>query len=212
MGLIGRCDLHGILLIAIATLSTKQTTLRIPLQSGPVPEEIAVVTFDADRVSAQDVKRWMLLHESSYYDTPVFGYYPECKPSDVPKLEKDIKKTQQIVDDLDPNKYPPALTDVVRYLKDLQSLWLWQAQQELAFLNSGKLPQTEYNGVDLRMCEVRNFEDKQRMCYEVLHRWHNCATNTVGRRLGSYPKEKWKAALDALGIQEELGSGMNLDE
>jgi hypothetical protein len=203
--------LYRILLIALVVLAVPSTkvTLSIPLQPGPEPELIAVVTFDTDRVSATDVKRWMLLHESSYYDTSVFGYYPECKPSDVPKLEKDIKKTQQIVDDLDPNKYPPALNDVVRYLKDLQSLWLWQAQQELAFLNSGKLPQTEYNGVDLRMCEVRNSEDKQRMCYEVLHRWHNCATNTVGRRLGSYPKEKWKGALDALGIQEQLRSGMN---
>jgi hypothetical protein len=34
----------------------------------------------------------------------------------------------------------------------------------------------------------------------------------MAKKLGSYPKEKWKAALDALGIQEELGSGMNLDE
>jgi hypothetical protein len=201
-----------LILLAVAVPSTNKVTLSIPLQPGPEPEEIAVVTFDTDRVSAEELKRWMLLHRHSYFHTPVFGYYPECKPSDVPKLEEDIKKTQQIVDDLDPNKYPPALTDVVQYLKDLQSFWLWQAQQELAFLNSGKLPQTEYNGVDLRMCEVRNSEDKQRMCYEVLHRWHNCANNAMAKKLGSYPVEKWKAFLDSYGIQEKLGSGMNLDE
>lgn len=190
----------------VASLPVKEVTVRIPLQPGPQPEQIAVVTFDADRVSAEDVKKWMLLHETAYYDTPVFGYYPECKPADIPKLEEDIKKTQQIVGDLDPNKYPPALADVVQYLKDLQSLWLWMAQQELAFLNSGKLPQTEYKGVDLRICEVRNSEDTRRMCHEVFHRWHNCAINSVGKRLGSYPKEKWKAALDALGIKERLES------
>ena len=95
--------MYRILLIALVVLAVPSTkvTLSIPLQPGPEPELIAVVTFDTDRVSATDVKRWMLLHESSYYDTSVFGYYPECKPSDVPKLEKDIKKTQQIVDDLD---------------------------------------------------------------------------------------------------------------
>jgi hypothetical protein len=204
--------LHRILLIAIAMTvsSTREATVRIPLQPGPKPEQIAVLTFDADRVSAQDLKKWMLLHESAYYDTPVFGYYPECKPSDIPKLEEDIKKTQQIVNDLDPSNYPAALTDVVQYLKDLQSLWLWLAQQELAFLKSGKLPQTEYNGVGLRMCEVRPSEDKPRMCHEVFHGWHNCVINTVGKQLGSYPKEKWKAFLDSFGIQERIES--TLDE
>src|ERR1700676_2523184 len=116
-----RCNLYTMLLIllAVAVPSTNKVTLSIPLQPGPEPEEIAVVTFDTDRVSAEELKRWMLLHRNSYFHTPVFGYYPECKPSDVPKLEEDIKKTQQIVDDLDPNKYPPALTDVVQSLKDL---------------------------------------------------------------------------------------------
>lgn len=114
------------------------------------------------------------------------------------------------MNDLDPSNYPAALTDVVQYLKDLQSLWLWLAQQELAFLKSGKLPQTEYNGIDLRMCEVRTSEDKPRMCHEVFHRWHNCAINTVEKQLGSYPKEKWKAFLDSFGIQERIES--TLDE
>jgi hypothetical protein len=30
--------------------------------------------------------------------------------------------------------------------------------------------------------------------------------------LGSYPKEKWKAFLDSLGIQERIESGLNLAE
>jgi hypothetical protein len=193
---------------AAAVSSTNQVTLRIPLQPGPEPEEIAVVTFDAERVSAEELKRWMLLHENSYFHTPMFGYYAECKPSDIPKLEEEIKKTEQIVNELDPSKYPAELTDVVRYLKDLQSFWLWMTQQELTFRKSGKLPQTEYNGVDLG-CHVPASKD---LCDQIVYRWRTCANNAMAKKLGSYPKEKWKAALDALGIQEELGSGMNLDE
>ena len=77
-------NLYRILVIVLAVLtlpSTNQVTLRIPLQPGPEPEEIAVVTFDADRVSAKEVKRWMLLHENSYFHTPMFGYYPVVHPA-----------------------------------------------------------------------------------------------------------------------------------
>jgi hypothetical protein len=199
--------LHRILLIATAAalLSSRQVTIRIPLQPGE-PEQIAVLTFDADRVSAQDLKKWMLLHETAYYDTPVFGYYPDCKPSDIPKLEEDIKKTKQMVNDLDANKYPPELAEVVGYLNELQSFWLWQEQQALAFLKSGKLPDSKYKGLDLAMCEARHSEDKVQTCQEVSHGWHNCVLNRMMKQLGSYPKEKWKAFLEAFGIQERLES------
>jgi hypothetical protein len=189
-------------------LSSRQVTIRIPLQPGE-PEQIAVLTFDADRVSAKDLKKWMLLHETAYYDTPVFGYYPDCKPSDIPKLEEDIKKTKHMVNDLDANKYPPELAEVVGYLNDLQSFWLWQEQQEqqeLEFLKSGKLPDSDYKGLHLGMCEVRNSEDKLQACHVVSHGWHNCVLNRIMKQLGSYPKEKWKAFLDAFGIQERLES------
>ena len=178
--------------------ANKEVTLRIPLEPGPQPEAIAVVTFDADRVSAEDVKKWMPLHESAYYDTPAFGYDPDCKPSDIPRLEEDIKKTEQLVSDLDHNDYPKELTDVVRYVRDLQSFWLWMAQQELAFLKSGKLPQTEYKGLDVRTCQVPT--DKVPASSEIFFiYWHNCANNELIKRIGNYPKEKWKAFLDNFG-------------
>jgi hypothetical protein len=198
-----------LILLAVAVPPTNKVTLSIPLQPGPEPELIAVVTFDTDRVSAEDVKKWMLLHESSYFHTVMFGFYPDCKPSDIPKLEQEIKKTEQMVNELDPSKYPPELNDIVVYLKDLQSFWLWMAQQELAFRKSGKLPQTEYNGVDLA-CQVP--ASTEPLCHRILHRWHNCANDAMAKKLGSYPVEKWKAFLDSYGIQEKLGSGMNLDE
>lgn len=193
-----------VLMIAMfATSPGKEVTLRISLQPGQ-PEEIAVVTFDTARVSSEDVKKWMLLHETSYYHTPTFGYYPDCKPNDISKLEEDIKKTEQMVSDLDHNDYPNELTDVVRYLRDLQSFWLWMAQQELAWLKSGKLPQAKYKGLDVRVCQVST--DKAPACSQIFHHWHNCANSKLMKRIGSYPKEKWKAFLDVFGIQERLES------
>jgi hypothetical protein len=117
----------------------------------------------------------MLLHETSYH-TPTFGYYPDCKPSDISKLEEDIKRTQQMVSDLDHNDYPKELTDVVRYLRNLQSFWLWMAQQELAFLKSGKLQQTEYNRLDLRACQVST--DKGHACSQIFLRWQIAPTTS----------------------------------
>ena len=148
----------------------------------------------------------MLLHESARCDTPAFGYYPDCKPSDIPKLEEEIKKTEQMVNDLDPNNYPKEAAEVVRYLRGLQSFWLWLTQQKLAFLKSGKLPPAEYNGLDLRACQVST--DKAPGCSQIFHPWHNCANNELMKRIGSYPKGKWKAFLDSFGIQERIESGL----
>jgi hypothetical protein len=102
----------------------------------------------------------------------MFGYYPDCKPSDIPKLEQAINKTEQMVNDLDASKYPAELTDVVQYLRDLQSLWLWLAQQDLAFLKSAKLPPTQYNGVDLGACQVPASTHTAHACHHAvsLHR------------------------------------------
>jgi hypothetical protein len=110
------------------------------------------------------------------------------------------------VKDLDANKYPPELAEVVGYLNDLQSFWLWQEQQELEFLKSGKLPDSEYKGLHLGTCEVRNPENKLQACHDVSRGWHNCVLNKMMKQLGSYPIEKWKAFLDSFGIQERIES------
>src|SRR5436305_6600541 len=120
---------------AILVPAGRQVTVRIPLEPGEA-EEVVVATFDQDRVPIAKVKEWMLLHENGYYSTPAIGSYPECKTSDVPKLENDIQKTTQMVESLNPDKYPPELSEVVAYLKETQSFWLWQAEQELEFLKN----------------------------------------------------------------------------
>ena len=197
-------------LLAFAALVPPQgqVTLRIPIGPGQ-PEEVAVVTFDESRISAENLKRWMLLHENGRYATPVQGYYPDCKPSDVPKLQSDIKQTEDILKQLDSKDYPSELSDVVEYLKNLQSFWLWQAQQELAFLNSGKLPDSEYKGVDLSACRATDSDKPAQQCHQILVTWHNCVLRAMGKPLGHYPRDRWNAFLNAYGIREHLESTMD---
>ena len=202
--------MHRVLLILLAIVvpTRAQVTLRIPLEPGE-PEEIVVVTFNDNRISAADVKRWTLLHENGFYSTPVVGSYPGCKTSYIPKLEGDIQKTQQLVDDLDSSKYPPELSDVVAYLKNTQSLWLWQAEQELEFLKTGQPPDIEYNGIDLGKCQPPITQSRQQACHQVFFQWHNCVTNATQKQLGSYPRQAWKTFLDAYGMREVVESTVN---
>ena len=195
------------LLILLATVvpTPAQVSLRIPLEPGHA-EQVVVVTFEENRVSAADVKRWMLLHENGFYSTPMIGYYPDCRASYIPKLESDVKKTQKIVDDLNSNEYPPELSNVVGYLKNMQSLWLWQAEQELAFLKRGQAPDTEYNGIDLGKCQVSIAPNRSQACHEVFIKWHSCVLDTMQRQLGRYPRQQWRAFLDAYGMRERVES------
>ena len=188
-------------------LAAKQITLRIPLEPGPEPEEIAVATFDDSRILPADLKRWMLVHENGYYETLMIESSTDCKPSDIPKLQQGIRKTQQMIDELDPSRFPLELSGVVMYLKDLQSFRFWQSVQELEFLKSGKAPQDEYTDTDLERCQV-HVETLSRVqaCHQVFFNWHNCVLHTLEKQLGSYPKDKWKAFLDAYGIQERIES------
>lgn len=184
-------------------VTAKQTTLRIPLDS----ENIAVVTFDDARLSAADLKRWMRLDEHGPYSTTVVFVYQQCKTSDIPKLEQDIEKARAMVAELDPNSYPPELSHVVMYLKDLQSVWLWLGEQELEFLKSGKAPENEYKDANLERCQVHTETvPRAQACHQVFFNWHNCANDIMHTKLGSYPKEQWKAFLGAYGIQERLES------
>jgi hypothetical protein len=190
--------------------AAKKVTLRIPLGPGE-PEEIVVASFDDSRVSAADVKRWIsLLHENGYYATININAYGKCEANDIPGMEQGIEKTRRMVEELDPNAFPPELSTVVTYLKDQQSFWLWVSEQEVEFLKSGTAPETEFTGVDLARCQVHPERlSKAQACNQVFYTWHNCTNQEVMKQLGSYPREQWKAFLDAYGIQERAGSSID---
>lgn len=186
--------------------SNRETTIRIPLQPGPEPEEISVLTFDPTRVSAKDLEKWTLFHDNARFLTPTILFYPDCKPSDIPKLRDEIKRTEELLNEINRSTYPKALTDVVRYVKDLQSYWLWMGRQELEFLTKGKLPPSKYKDWDLSGCRVVTRETN--VCMQFSHDWQNCANNEQVRRLGGYPADKWKDFLDAFGVQERMETGI----
>jgi hypothetical protein len=127
--------------------------------------------------------------------------------SDIPKLKEDIKKNQEILNEVDRTEYPNGLADVVQYVKDLQSAWLWMSKQELEYIAAGKLPRNEYKDLDLSACQVRT-DTAAKMCFRVSNQWHNCANDAVIRRYGSYPKQKWKAFLASVGVQERMETGI----
>ena len=110
-----------------------------------------------------------------------------------------------MLEDLDLRKYPPELSEVVTYLNRLQALWLWQAEQRLAFFKTPAIPH-QYAGLHLS-CDaaadrVRNARNQANACHAFNYDWENCANAAVQKQLGSYPKQQWKAFLDAYGIQE----------
>jgi hypothetical protein len=198
-----------ILLVAmlLALPANKEVTIRIPLSPGPEPEEISVLTFDPERVSAKDLEKWILVHENARLVTPTVGYYPDCKTSDVPKLKEDIKKNEEILNEINRTEYPKGLGEVVQYVKDMQSAWLWVSRQELEYTANGKLPGNEYKDLELSGCRIRT-DDEAKMCFRVSYEWHNCANNAAIQRYGNYPKEKWKAFLASVGVRERMESGL----
>jgi hypothetical protein len=186
--------------------ANREDTIRIPLSPGPEPEEISVLTFNPSRVSAKDLERWTLFHENARFATPLFGPHMECTADDLPELRDEIRKTEELLGEIDRSQHPKELNEVVRYVRERQAVWLWMAEQELEFLMKGKLPEHQYKEWDLSGCRVSS--DKAKICFRVFHDWNNCANDEQVRRLGPYPTEKWKAFLDAFGVRERLETGI----
>lgn len=195
------------LLVGIVAGVHGQTTIRVPLS-----EQIAVITFDENRVSAEDVKRWIQLAENGGYSGPIIQFYSKCQQVKAKKLEHDIEKTRRLVSELDPTKYPVELSDVVVYLRRLQSSWLWQAEQQLVFLKTGQLPATDYDEVNLKSCSIHPASNWSEACHRVFFDWHNCVNDAMLGQLGPYPKQQWESFLAAYGIQVRFESTIENEE
>jgi hypothetical protein len=197
--------------LSVACHAQRQTTIRVSLLPS---EEIAVVSFDANKTSEAEIKRWMQLADGAYYDSPeAHGVY-SCKPTEssgyAAKLEKEVADSQKVVNDLDPNAYPPELSHVVIYLKRLQSFWLWQAEQELAYIRSRETPGLEWKDLDAReKCsktteKLANATDRYDGCRVVFFDWHNCTNKAFLDQLGQYPKSDWDAFLTAHDLHVKI--------
>ena len=207
-----RFRICGLLIVATSTalLAAEEITLRIPLLPS---EEIAIVHFDDSRVSVDNVKQWMQLADGAYYSAPAIQYYSGCKSNALPqfthRLQRGVELNRKIVQDLDPAKFAPELSDVVSYLRRLQSFWLWQGVQELQFLETGTSPGLEFDGIDARQScasvvdQIGKAPNQEEACKLAVFSWHNCVANAARPHLGIYPREKWTSFLQAYGIHEE---------
>jgi hypothetical protein len=126
--------------VTISAMAQTNTTIQVPLKSG---DFIAVVTFDESRHPAEDVKHWMELSPQGFYSEPQPpGYLCEWEGTSdfIPRYRTSIDETTQLIKELDPSNYPRELSEVVTYLRRLQSFWLWKNEQELEFLSVGRHP------------------------------------------------------------------------
>ena len=96
---------------------------------------------------------------------------------------------------------------MVAYLKRIQSFWLWQEKEELAFLKDGKAPDSEHNDVDLGACKVS--DSGRRNCREVLITWHNCVLHLMQKRLGKYPTDKMEGFLRCVWHPRRMESSLD---
>lgn len=197
--------------LSVACHAQRQATIKVPLLPS---EEIAIVSFNADKTSEAEVKRWMQLADHAYYASPeAHGFY-SCKATEssdyVAKLEREIAESRKVVNGLDPNRYPPELSHVVIYLNRLQSFWLWQAEQELGYISGGETPASEWKDLDAReQCNkiterLRNAKDRDDGCRIVFFDWRTCTNKAFLDQLGPYPKSDWDAFLSAYNLHVKI--------
>lgn len=192
------------LILTVGSIAAAQeTTLRFPVGA----DDFDVVTFDANRVAAKDVKQWMKFAETGYYGS--YGVsLSGCDEAAAARTMKSLKQVHRVKDELErENDYPGQLSPVVTYLKRLLAFRLWLGEQYLAFAKKKTAPQSEYQSLDAPACHVivdriQKESDTQKACQILGSAWTNCILDSSSHDLGDYPKQEWKAFLDARGIQE----------
>jgi len=130
------------------TGSSQRKILRVPLATG---EAVAVVSYDPDRVAPEDVKRWMQLSEEGRYSVPVIQFHSDCKAdeitADTRQLRAGIESTQKVIEELERTIYPAEASEIIKYLRLRQGFWLWQGERQLAWLQDGIFPGSEWAGM-----------------------------------------------------------------
>lgn len=196
--------------LALSASPQNKTTIQVPLKSG---DSLAVVTFEADRHSVEEIKRWMELAKEGSYSEPRTAFsscHSEFTSEYVPRYRAAIDDTAQLIKELDPSTYPSELSRVVTYLRRLQSFWLWLDEEQLNFLSVGTVPVTKWDDIDTgprcerALTQLRHAKTSLQRCRAVLFEWNNCVNKTVQDRIGIYPQKSWEAFLQAENIQVRM--------
>lgn len=145
-------------------MEAKAATIRIPL-AGDVDE----VTFDSSQLSPTEVERWMQLSPNvgpyngflipenvelcDASDPRYRGCGKEQEHLDFHNAQLNTDKIRMRIRDLDPAQYPPDLSKVVLYLRDVQYFGLWRNTQLVAFERHGDLSvlESHFDGINPRV-------------------------------------------------------------
>jgi hypothetical protein len=205
-----KCLYSFIVGCGLTAVAQTNTTIQVPLNSG---DFVAIITFDENRHAAEDVKRWMELSKEGSYSEPRHAVYL-CDSNGaseyLPQYRSAIDETAQLVKELDPSDYPQELSDVVTYLRHLQTFWLWLDQEQLEFLTVGRTPATKWEDIDTgprcnwTLAKLRRVKNPLQKCKEVIFDWSSCVNKEVQLRLGTYPEKAWDSFLRSQGLQVEM--------
>jgi hypothetical protein len=177
------------------------------------PEEIDEVTFDPTRVTQEQLRRWILLSKDGPYNEATLSSCMELQADPTSKrYEQQRASEQKLISELDEAKYPPELSEVLRYLRRVRSLWFWIDTQQIRFLQTDNVSSLEqrYDDVDLlEACakpieKIRVSRNRAEAINAACFDWNNCVLAAGTKKIGPYPMDAWKAFLSTYGIREHI--------
>ena len=195
-----------------------------------VPEGHDEVTYDASRVSPEDLKHWLTLSPvlsqntnllvtesvlSCYVDDPA---YQPCDPNPLILNASNAAHTQRRIgnrlDRLIHEQFPPDFQPIVNYFKAVQSFGLWTNEREIEFFRTKKVSSLENKYPSLKLdpeasCSseldaIRKSTDEMSQWKLALFQWDTCMLKQFTAARGSYPQALWDDALRSRGIQEHV--------
>ena len=210
-----------LLLLLVAKIQAQQSELRVPAGSGYVE-----FTFDSRKVSREDLERWIKLSllvaaENGNYvperledcsaDDP---RYVNCGQRDQPvyihNAQLNLEKIRARIDKLQPDRFPPELSGVVSYLRQVQLFFLCRETHRLAFLTTGSASELEVTCEDVdpktscapALQKIRSATNQVEAARLAKFEWGNCMWFAFAKQFGEYPKGAWDSFRSAFGIGE----------
>ena len=216
-------------LLAVGCLSMAASNIRtLTLR---VPEGHDDITYDADRVSVNDLNHWLTLSPVLSQNTGLLvpegvvscdnqdSAYTNCGPKwsiwlNTSNATHNQERIQSRLVRLNHEEFPSDFRPIVDYFKAVQSFGLWLNQREIEFFRKRNLSllEDEYPALHLdskvtcssELDAIRKSTDEISEWKLVIFQWHNCLWKQFTAATGGYPQAVWDQALKSRGIQEHL--------
>ncbi len=205
--------------------SGSQRTITLPVVTGQDR-----ITFDANRLSEKDVRRWIQfsphIADSNSYLVPeslelciaAAPEYRECGTRDwraknfVYNASVNLQKIRERIKELNEAEYPPELHRLVSYVREIQEGVLFFDSQRLKFFQDWQADHllASFDGIDpAQQCAneingIRTSLDNQTSYKLATYKWGNCVNHALRTRVGEYPEAEWKNFLLRYSIHEKF--------